>query len=344
MSEELQGFLSAFNPATGEVKPDATPQAEPTQQTQATTETVAEQKVEEQRVEPQKPTETAVSWKDAIKGVDPKELYQELGFDDFDIEFSEYRKKGGDPYRWLEAKTRDWTKIPDTDVIRASLKDQYPDLSAEDFEVIASDYLETRFPDPKPLDELATDEEKAAYDKQKRIVDLKRKTEADQLRKKFAEADSKYSIPEKKDDTQARLLEESEKAKREFTEMMLSDEATQKLKQLKKISAGDGEEMYQTEVNPDEILGYVNDGKFFSLFSKQNEKGDPIFDFDLLYSTINYAMNRKGFEKGLIDYGKTLGIKKESDEIHNIPKTDSTKAADIKESLHDAFRKRGVGV
>ena len=50
------------------------------------------------------PENKVTDWRTALKQADPKEVLKELGYDDFTLEFAEFRKNGGDPYAYLEAK------------------------------------------------------------------------------------------------------------------------------------------------------------------------------------------------------------------------------------------------
>lgn len=379
---EMQSFLDAINPATGQLKPGADTKApdsgtdntgtvdesvkegaEGTDTPKATTETP---QITEKKDEPAKGDETqaqsssgteAKDWYEVLQSqkVDRKEALKKFGLDDFDIELSEIRKNGGDPYRYLEVKSRDWSKKSDMDVLRHNLRQEYKDLPEEDFELIAEVELgKYDLQAPEQPDDLATEAEKqeyaakkAAYEKQKRIVGIKMKSEADQYRKKFSEEDAKYVIPErKKDEEEQRQSEAIQQEKQQLKEYINGHESTKNLLTKKQLVFGEGEEAYNQTVDPAELLDYATtDGKFWSLFTAKNDKGEVSgLDVDLLLRTINYAKNRKTLEKALIDKGIDIGTKKESVQLRDTKDDSKGKPGEVSESLLDAFNKRGKQV
>jgi len=369
----LQGFLKAVDPRTGNIRPDAKlPEVKTPDKTETGQEGVKKQGDDKaqagaanQSSEPAKAsTETGKpDWWDVVSKTDKaelskrkKELAKLIDMDDFDIDFAEKRKAGVDPYKFLEAKTRDWTKMSDIDVMRWSLRQQYKDdgLSEEEFGVIEEDALgKYKLTAPKEPDENATVEEKQQYEakksefeKQKRLREIQLKTEANKVRKTGAEEDAKFTIPDRKADEEAASKAEAlEKEKQELIKAITEGEFTKKLRADKKFVIGEGEDAYNVPVDVDKLLEYApHTGKFWTLFDEKNDKGEPTgkIDFDLLFATINYAMTRKDFEKGGINHGKSRGIKKESDELTGINKDQKT--GEVKETLNDAFKKRGVDV
>jgi len=127
-----------------------------------------------------------------------------------------------------------------------------------------------------------------------------------------------------------------------------SSDATRQMMAAKQIILGEGEEQMKFDVNPEEVIDLVtSDGKFWSVFSRpiNDDSGKQIgeaMDLDRLYKAIAYAKNPVAFEKALIDYGKSLGIKQETDEINAIPKGTAGTPSGQGETLEEAFRKRGV--
>jgi hypothetical protein len=86
-----------------------------------------------------------MDWKTVLKKVDRKEAAKELGLDEFDIDFADFRKNGGNPHRYLEAKGRDWKSVSDADVLRHDLRQQFPDLTQEEFDLLAEKRVNSKF-------------------------------------------------------------------------------------------------------------------------------------------------------------------------------------------------------
>jgi len=343
-------FLKAFDATTGQIKDTAVKPVEitkveaPAPPLEKTETVIPAEKTEAPAppAEATKPTETVAKvektvevkpekfdWKDALKKADRNEALKELGLDEFEIGLLDYRKGGGDTAKYLEAKGRDWSKVPDMDVLRYDLRQQFPDLDAESFEILAEKRIQSRFPA----------EEEFSDEKEKKVSLLERKLEADALRKKYKEADEKFTIADRKADTeQATKLEEATRAKQDFISTVDESAVTQKLRTDKKITLGEGDAATLVDIDPETILNFVKtDNKFFTMFV--DEKGE--LDLDLLYATINYGLNRKAVEKTLTDRGKSLGIKAEVDDLHNIPKEKTPVPGEKKESLLEAFTNRG---
>ena len=77
---------------------------------------------------------TVVDWKEELKKANPKDILKELGYDDFLAEFAEFRKNGGDAYKYLEAKAFDWETVNHQDLVLDELKLQYPHLTDDKIE------------------------------------------------------------------------------------------------------------------------------------------------------------------------------------------------------------------
>ena len=289
-------------------------------------------------------TETVVSqvdWRQELKKADSnivKEVLKEIGLDEFDADFINYRKSGGDPYKYLEVKGRDWSKIDDVEVLRRDLRSKFPDLDADSFDILAEKRINQRF----GIGQDFTDPNEAKANA------IEMKLEADALRKQFAEEDAKLIIPERSADTsQADAQAAAERQKQDFIDFASEHDATKSLVASKQIKLGEGSEVMNYEAEPDKILDYVlNPDKFFSLFHQQTTSPDGKknveLNMNLMYKAINYALNDVKFEKALIDFGKSLGTKSEIEDLHNIPKeVKPVGTAERQMSLNERFMKEG---
>ena len=89
---------------------------------------------------------TVVDWKEELKKANPKDILKELGYDDFLAEFAEFRKNGGDAYKYLEAKAFDWETVNHQDLVLDELKLQYPHLTDDKIEKLFSSFLNQLIP------------------------------------------------------------------------------------------------------------------------------------------------------------------------------------------------------
>lgn len=266
--------------------------------------------------EPAKPEPTEYKWKDDfIKGV---------------VEFYE---KTGDITPYLAAKTVDFTKMSDEDILRRSLREQYAELSDKAFDKLYKQQVIDKFKlDP---DEYTEDE----FELGKELL----KIEANKARQSYIDWQSKFSAPEPVADTAAD--EEATRMMQQFEQNVKANQLTQKLISDKKISirTSDGEFNFELQ-SPEYLVDMTLDNdKFFSQFAGPSGE----IDYDRWYKTAAYSQNPEMFEKALINYGKSLGRLEVTKDIKNpsgagsgdIP-TDTS--ADFATGLLQAFATRGI--
>lgn len=266
--------------------------------------------------EPAKPEPTEYKWKDDfIKGV---------------VEFYE---KTGDITPYLQAKTLDFTKMSDEDILRRSLREQYSELSDKAFDKLYRMQVTEKF---------KLDEEEFSEDE----VQLGRellKIEAEKARQSYIEWQNNFSAPQPVADTAAD--QEAERLMRQFEDNLKANPMTQRILADKKLSikTSDGEFNFELQA-PESIIDMTLDNdKFFAQFVAPT--GDV--DYDRWYKAAAYSQNPEVFEKALINYGKTLGRLEVTKDIKNpsdpgsggIP---SETSGDFASGLLQAFATRGV--
>ena len=270
-------------------------------------------------------------WKAEVKKVPFEEALKELGLDEFEIGLLKYRKETGDLTPYLEAKTVDYSKLSDEQIMRRDLRSQYKELSDDEFELLYQDEVSDRFKlDPDVYDE-----------SQIKIGQLKLKVEANKVRQRLAEEQSKFKAPEK----QKEVSNEPDYAElaANWTKVVNGNEATKALLESKRLVLG-GKDSFNYEVeNPQSAIDAVLDNtKFWDLFT--TETGHDLGKF---YKVAVYANNMEKYEKSLIDYGKSLGRKAVDNELKNPSKPDagsvhSETTNDLLTGIGEAFLKKGV--
>lgn len=224
-------------------------------------------------------------WREAIKGVDKNELLKELGveFDEFDIEFAKYRKSGGDPYKYLEAKTFDYNKVSDLDLMKSEFAKKYAHLTPEE-----QSYLFN-----KKYGVTDLDDEDVKIDK-----NIALKADAHEVRQARIAEQQKFKIPEATVQPQQPVDDKTEQVK----QYVVQHEATKNLLTSKRVEVGGG---FKFQINkPESLTDIVLNGN--SKYTT-NEKGEP--DLGKLYKIALYTAMGEKYDEYLINYGKSLAQK-----------------------------------
>ena len=253
--------------------------------------------------------------------------------DDFIKGVVEFYEKTGDITPYLAAKTTDFTKMSDEDVLRRSLREQYSELSDKSFDKLYK---------MEVTDKFKLDEDEWSEDETQLGRELL-KIEANKSRATYLDWQKNFSAPEQVADNSQR--EEAEKMMKQFETQVKSSQLTQKLVSEKKISikTSDGEFNFELQ-SPDSLIDMTLDNdKFFSQFAGQNGE----IDYDRWYKTAAYSQNPEVFEKSLINYGKSLGRMEITKEIKNPTgngsgDTPTETSGDFTSGLLQAFAARGV--
>jgi hypothetical protein len=256
--------------------------------------------------------------------------------DDFIKGAVEYYEKTGDLTPYLQAKTVDFTKMDDAEIMRRSLREQYPDVSEKAFD---------RLYQQQVVDKFKLDAEQWGEDDAELGKELLR-TEADKLRGKYIEWQKGFAAPEPQADPNA---EEQEKATMEaiaqFERAIKENPITKSILETKRVSikAGDDEFNYELPEANSLVDMTLDNNRFFQQFAA----GEGQLDYNKWYKTVAYSQNPEQFERALINFGKTLGRSEVTKEIKN-PSTapvgdiPTEGSGDFTTGLLQAFANRGV--
>lgn len=250
--------------------------------------------------------------------------------DDFIKGVVEFYEKTGDITPYLQAKSVDFNKMSDEEIMRRDLREQYSELSDKAFDKLYKQEVLDRF--KLDADEWGEDDAELGRELLK--------AQASKSREKYLEWQKTFQAPEPEnvnDNTQELL--------KEFEESVRNHDVTRSLMDAKKISIKSGDDEFHYEVpNADSLIDMtVDNDKFFSQFAQAEGK----LDYSKWYKTAAYSQNPEMFEKALINFGKTLGRSEITKEIKNpstspegnVP-TDS--AQDFSSGLLQAFLSRGI--
>lgn len=225
--------------------------------------------------------------------------------------------KGGKLKEYLEISGRDYRGMSDEDVFKQDLRKANPGVP----ERVINKML---------VDRLAKydfgDDEEAIADGEKY-----RKLEADKIRDVFEAEQKAFSLPAAPSaDPQAtsEQIQAQQKEVKALSDYLETHPVLQAFETSPVLKVGEsGEFAYKVDpaiLNKKSLL--FPEKMLDQMFWSTDDKGSKTFDMEGYIATRNYALNRKAFEKALIEYGKSIGSKAEFDGRHN-PRTELTAAA-----------------
>jgi hypothetical protein len=297
-----------------------------------------EESVEDGNEEAQSSAQVQVTdWKEQLKKSDPKEILKELGYDEFVADFAEFRKNGGDAYKFLEAKAFDWNNVSHTDLVFDELKLQYPNLTDDKIEKLyQARYKQTEF----------------AADEDKEVGLIQLEADAELVRQKRIQEQQQFRIPEvsrpQEVDNQLQYAEQERllaEQQQQVLQFFREHDATKSLIESKRVAIdlGDNGKFNFNIDKPENLMAVALDGeKWQRAISVNPQEADPaklIPDVAKLQKIALVALN-PNYEKDLVNYGKSLGLKAIIEEGQNARRPVGSAPAQPNESLGEAFGSR----
>lgn len=220
----------------------------------------------------------------------------------------------------------DFKAMSDADVIRESLRQEWPELKGAAFERAVKKYFDANFGEEI---EVYDGDEETLSEKQVRDAQIRRK--ANELRNNLEAAVSKVkrkSAAETKAEKEAKLEQARKKAQDDFAaweKMVTQDTFISKSLSDGEVRVGkaDSELAYKVKDMEKFKKALVDDGSFFTVFATGDEKS-PV-DFKRWAKVVAYALDPEGFEALLYSSGKNAATGKLLDELENPAKPDAIK-------------------
>jgi hypothetical protein len=317
------GDISLVDPDEPEVEADEKPAEEKVAKVpeEKVEEKPAEEKVDEKvEIPEEKPEEVkeekvvvpVLNFDEELKKIDKYEALKKLGFDDFDIDLLKYKEQTGDLTPYLEAKTVDYSKFTDEQIMKHDLRQQYKDMPDKVFDMLYEQKVNEQY----KLDAEVNGE--AAAELGRELL----KHEANKIRKGLIETQSKFKAPEKPvDDSAQRQQAEQEAKYNEYKSFVDESDQTKTLLKDKKLVYGSGETAFNFNVEKpkDLVETALNPNLLFN--DLVDKKGNA--DLAKVYKAKAYIANMDKIEQMLISHGETIGKKKAFDELQNPTKKDS---------------------
>jgi hypothetical protein len=293
---------------------------------------------EETSTEAQSSAQVQVAdWREELKKSNPKDILKELGYDEFVADFAEFRKNGGDAYKFLEAKAFDWNNVSHTDLVFDELKLQYPNLTDDKIEKLyQARYKQTEF----------------AADEDKEVGLIQLEADAELVRQKRIHEQQQFRIPEvsrpQEVDNQLQYAEQERllaEQQQQVLQFFREHDATKSLIESKRVAIdlGDNGKFNFNIDKPENLMAVALDGeKWQRAISVNPQEADPaklIPDVAKLQKIALVALN-PNYEKDLVNYGKSLGLKAIIEEGQNARRPVGSAPAQPNESLGEAFGSR----
>lgn len=346
----LQKPAAPTPPPKSEVTPPAptpgeTPKPAPPAQEPPKTEVKPDPAKPAATAEPAKPV-TAPTWQEALKQQKPDAVLAELGFDAKQVKLLETLKADpkmakfydvwaakGDVTAYLKAASTDYTKMAPEEVMRHSLREKYPDMSAEDFNELYAMRVTERY-------KLDGNEDYTAADIKRAKIELA--ADAKDHRDALIKAQQDYLLSAAPDqgpaDLTAQILaykeeekQEAESEKQAYVKYMTEDSLVKDIVTNKVWKIGEGDEAFKYAVEePAALLDLLyNTEKFaekmFSSVPDKEGKGDliPNTPRQLLVAAV---LNDDKFLQKFAAHHQSLGANKQIAPIENASKPGETPA------------------
>ena len=253
--------------------------------------------------------------------------------DDFIKGVVDYYNKTGDVTPYLEAKLVNYEKLSNEEILKKSLKEQYPTISDRALQALYQEQVVERFKlDPDRFDDLQVE-----------VGTELLAAEAARLRSQYVERQNQFKAPEP---VQGQNPAQPQAEVEAWINTIKADPITQKFMAEKNVSISYNGEQFNYEVDsPNDVLDMtVDNTKFFNKFIKQ----DGQVDLQKWFRVVNYALDPETFERSLIAHGKTLGEEDVVSRRKNPSTPDkegvrggASSSDDFSEGLLKAFADRG---
>ena len=267
-----------------------------------------------------------IDWKEEIKKQDRRDVLKAAGLSDFAIDFAEYYEAGNDPYKYLEAKSFDWEKVGDIDVVKNDYKQQYPTFNDQQIDrLIAKKYGFIEGGDEEDnADALLMVKADAHVSRQAKIQQQKAFV-IPTVNKPQEAATSQGNIDQL-------IAQQQEVAAQEYQNIVKfyqEHEATQNLSQSKRVGVDLGTEkpFYFNVEKPELVTKAITHGDFWQRITATNPQEADVSklipDVAKLQKLVIAAMN-PNYEKDIFNYGKSFGLKAIVEEGQNAKRPNGT--------------------
>lgn len=241
-------------------------------------------------------TNQEIAWQEVVKKVDRKELLKELYGDDFVYEIAEHRKNGGDTYSYIEAKSMNWDRVGDVDMIRNDFREQFPNFSNDEIErLVAKKYG------------LTGDEDNDADGLLLLKADAHVKRE---IKKKDASNFKISDAPQRQQETNtqndiANIQEQQRQRSEQIKDYFNGHESTKSLVESKRVAVKLGDNVFNVNIDKPELVNHILTTPEAWQKVTSNAQGEP--DVQKLQRIALVALMGDDYETNIFNYGRKMG-------------------------------------
>jgi len=234
---------------------------------------------------------------DLIAEYGKENVYKALGMDEHDIKFSEFRKKGGNPYDYIKQKAVDYTKVPDEVLLKDKLKEKYPSLDDKKIQVLYNDrYGVSDENDDSTNERRAIIAEADAYEARQEKIRQQQSNELPIIQQ---------AQPQESDfDKQARELATN---RNNFIDYLKNSAPVTNLLSEKKLKVDLGNGKFHTfEIeNPKHLLDSIIDSRVAAQYGN-DAQGKP--DTQLMLEIALHRIAPQQYREALLSQGRSLAL------------------------------------
>src|SRR6185312_1226159 len=284
----------------------------------------------------------AGDWREEIKKTDITEVLKVLGLDEKTTGLVQTWRSGGDISNYLRAATVDYSKMSSEEIMRHALKEEFPDVAAEDFELLVQDRVREKYKlDPDLFDEKA-----------RKLGQVLLNADANRERQKLIAQQQQFVLnakpPAPTGPTPEQQAERNQQARTFLKTEILKNPMAAAIVRDKKVTIGEGEDAFHWEVkDPDDLFDSLGDQqKWMSkVFEVRKENGqDVVFpngEKQTLIALIGeYGM---GFISAFGKHQRAIGAKQALEPIDNASKPGPAAATSSEPELgiYESFARNG---
>jgi hypothetical protein len=218
----------------------------------------------------QQPAATPADWREELKKADTTEVLKLLGFDDKITGFVNTWKGGGDISKYLQAANVDYGKMSSEDILRQSLREEFADLSDEDFQVVYDNKINEGYKqDPDLFNE-----------SQRRVGKVLMDADAKKLRAGMISKQQEFILnskpPAPTGPTPEQQAQQAQQTRNWYRSEVLKYPAAAAVEKNKEFTIGDGTDAFHFKVDdPGEIFDIITDSQkmIAQVFDPRTENG-----------------------------------------------------------------------
>jgi len=282
------------------------------------------------------PPATQFNLDEELKKVDRKEVLKKLGVTDFALEIDEYLAKGGNAIDYLNAKSVDFNKISDEDIVKADLQKQYPTFTPQQINLMFNRKYAVA-EDAEPED--------------KEFTELQLKADAHNSRQTKIAEQQKFKIPEtpilQKDEAYEQWKQSQESNSQLMGQYVAYHEnhaATKALNESKRVTINLGEGVAPFHFNidkPQMLTKALTDGGVILNKVTATATGEP--DVAKQHLITLFSFNPEKFIQDIFKYGQSMGVRKELIEDGQNAQRPQAKVANMQNNATQAVTVKKFG-